>query len=165
MKAILLFLSITFAAICTGQSIPKDKQLHNINIFRWAKNAEDSLTDKIVYIDKDGKVSLNGEETQVKLDMAVVTDGFNKFIAGEKIEKTPAYGDGEIEEAHDPEIGQQALHITIVRMEDYKRDKDKFMYPAEYFKLIVLPIGESPKDFYKYLRPDVVETLRKMLED
>lgn len=165
MKTILLFLSITFTAVCTGQSIPKDKQLHSINIFRWAKNAEDNLTDKIVYIDKNGKVTLNGEESHAKLDMAAVTDGFNKFIAGEKIEKTPAYGDGEIEEAHDPETGEQALHITIVRMEDYQRDKDKFTYPAEYFKLIVLPIGESPKDLYKYLHPDVVEALKKMLED
>jgi len=165
MKAILLFLAVTWTTLCAGQSIPKDKQLYSINIFRWAKNAEDSITDKIVYINKDGKVTLNGEENFTKLDIAAVTDGFNKFIAGEKIEKTPAYGDGEIGEAHDPEIGEQALHITIVRMADHQRDKDKFMYPAEYFKLIVLPIGKSPDSLYKYLKPDVVAALKKMLED
>ena len=164
MKAILLFL-FTFPVICNGQSVPKDKQLYSINIFVWSKIAEDSLTDKIIYIDRDGNVNINGRDNHAKLDMAAVTDGFNKFISDEKIEKTPAYGEDAIEAAYDPETGEQALHISIVRMEDYQRDKDNFTYPAEYFKLMVLPIGEPPTGLFKYFRADIVKALAKMLEE
>ncbi|WP_294822175.1 hypothetical protein [uncultured Flavobacterium sp.] len=165
MKTITLLFTLLLTALCNGQAIQEDRQLYSINIFRWALTSQDSLTDKIVYIDKNGNVNFNGEENYAKLNMGLVTEGFNRFIEGEKIEKTPAYGDGEIGEAHNPEPGEQALHITVVRMEDHKRDKDKFMYPAEYYKLIVLPIGKTPGGLYKYLSPDVIGVLDKMLRD
>lgn len=163
MKNLLLFLAITFSGLCSGQSVPKDEQLYSVNIFRWSLDTDDNLADTIIYIDKDGNITYNGEKNHMKLNMGMVTEGFNKFIEGEKVEKTPAYGDEENQAAHDPEKGEQALHITIVRMEDYLRDKDKFTYPSEYFRLIVLPIGESPKELYKYMSADLVSALEKML--
>jgi hypothetical protein len=164
MKSLLLFLAITFSGLCFGQSVPKDKQLYSVNIFRWSLDSDGNLTDTIIYIDKDGNITYNGEKSNTKLNMGIVTDGFNKFIEGEKVEKTPAYGDDENQAAHDPEKGEQALHITIVRMEDYLRDKDKFTYPSEYFRLIVLPVGESPNELYKYMSADLVSALGKMLK-
>ncbi len=165
MRHILLFLALALTMAGNAQKISADKKLHSVNIFRWAKNAEDSLTDKIVLINHDGSVTYNGGDNYMKLDIAAVTNGFNKYIEGEKIEKIPAYGDDAMMEAHDPETGEQALHITIVRMDDYQRDKDKFTYPSEYFKLIVIPIGESPTELYKYLSPDVAGALERMLKD
>lgn len=165
MKTILLVIAMVFSIVSTAQKIPADKQLYNVNIFRWAENSEGELTDKIVLINADGSVTFNGEENFRQLDMNAVTAGFTKFIEGEKIEKLPAYGEDEMTEAHNPEPGEQALHITVVKMQDYLNDKDHFVYPAEYFKLIVIPINETPTALYKYLSPDVVKALEDMLED
>ncbi|AWH85972.1 hypothetical protein HYN59_13025 [Flavobacterium album] len=165
MKTIFLFIALALSTVGTAQKIPADKQLYDVNIFRWAKGNEGELTDKIVLINADGSVTFNGEEHFRQLDMNAVTIGFNKFIEGEKIEKLPAYGEDEMTEGYNPEPGEQALHITVVRMQDYLNDKDNYLYPAEYFKLIVIPVSETPTALYKYLSPNVVNPLKDMLED
>ena len=120
MKNILVVLLLTCSFCVEAQ--PPTEGIYEVFIFQWTE--KDSLEkDNIVSIDSVGNISFNNKATEVKVDLVKFNNAVNDFLSKEKVIKIEPSNNPPAE-ARKPQNNTKNVFLSIVRLEDFKKDKD-----------------------------------------
>lgn len=164
MKTKILFLFTCLIVLSAFKPIQdaEDDQFYKVIIFKWSKTEKGEEQKKIVIINQDGSLIVNGQTIKSKVDIKGFAKAINKFIKEEKLVKEPAYN-GLPKVATPPNIGEQSISISVTKLNDFNAEKE-FDYNSRYFSKKIKKSSDGNIAIYKYLQSDDLKVLTKAIE-
>lgn len=164
-KALFLFnCLIVLSSFKPTQQINDSQLLYKVSIFKWAKNEKGEEQMKVVAINQNGKITLNGKPVNEKLHILNYTLAVNKFIKGEKLVKDIA-NDEPPKVVTVPKNGEQSISMAIIMLKDFNDEKDKnYANNSQYVYSKIKKSSDQNFELYKYLQSDDLEVLKKILK-
>jgi hypothetical protein len=138
-----------------------DDQLYKVIIFKWIKNEKGEEQQKVVVVNQDGKVAINNQISDKKINIKSFTKGINKFIKTEKLVKVEANNDPPRVVSIPPKNGEQSINITIIKLKDFENEKG-YENNSQYYWSKIKKSSDVNIDLYKYLQSDDLATLKKI---
>ncbi|CAM4085801.1 hypothetical protein FLBR109950_15605 [Flavobacterium branchiophilum] len=161
-KILLLFTCLIIFSSFKPLQQSDDNQLYKVIIFKWVKNEKGEEQKKVVIIDQDGSLIVNGQNIKSKVDINAFAKAINKFIKVEKLVKEPAYN-GPPTVATPPNNGEQSISISVTKLNDFNVEKE-FDYNSRYFSKKIKKSSDGNIDIYKYLQSDDLKVLKKVIQ-
>lgn len=173
MKLKFLFIALVCCLTAGAQTPVKPEPLHEILIFKWAKDTDSIDNDVIVVIHANGKVTVterndegdeNIYEPKERFKMKNLENPAFEFINQQQLTKTePGISLGE---ATEPGPGMQALHIHFTTVKDYNEvaDKGEDYNAAEYSTVIEVDYNDhAPAVLFSHFSQKDAALLQKLL--
>ena len=114
----------------------------------------------MITINQEGQIIVNSKLTNQSVNLKNFTEGIDKFIKRENLEKEPAYN-GLPKVAPMPQNGEQYVSVSIIKLKDFISEKD-FDNNSRYIFRKITKSSDENIVIYKYLKSDDLKTLKKL---